>query len=303
MAAALTAALAGCGGRTDLPVLGATDGALGSGGAIVLLGSGGTRAASGGSSDGGKPVCEPRSLGSELGIPVVEGVLSGASAYSSSCGGKGPEAWFQWTAPQRGTWAFDALGSDGSATVTVLDGAGGCVAFPEIACSNAGRATVVALEQGQTVTVVVDTDARTSGYSLSISGPIRAGDTPCGAVDVGARLGSLRVGRLGEDATVSTSFACGGSTTSVVVTTWTAPTTNTFIFNTTGSSFDTLLEVRETCGSGQIYGCSDDFQGTDARIGLFFEQGARLNVLLGGKAVVHPEEARYVLSITDHELP
>src|SRR5882672_8232450 len=136
--AVLTAALAGCGGRTDLPAVAAMDGATGTGGATVLPGSGGNPMASGGSSDGGKPVCEPRSLGAQLGIPVVEGVLAGASAYSSSCGGGGPEAWFQWTSPQRGSFAFDALGSDGSVTVTVLDGAGGCTAFPEIACSNAG---------------------------------------------------------------------------------------------------------------------------------------------------------------------
>jgi hypothetical protein len=240
----------------------------------------------------------PRELGKQLGIPVVEGVLAGASRYSSSCAGTGPEAWFHWTAPARGSWAFDALGSDGNVSVTVLDGSGGCVAYPEIACSTAGKATVVALEQGRTVTVVVDTNARTSGYLLSISGPVGGGDLPCGSLDVGTSLGApLRVGRLGQDAGFSTTFGCGGGNSSTVVTTWTAPSSGYFNFDTAGSSFDTLLEVREKCGGARIYGCSDDYQGTDARLDLFFEQGTRVNVLLGGKAVVRPEDARYVLSI------
>jgi hypothetical protein len=269
----------------------------------VVPGAGGTPAGSGGAADGGAPVCMPRDLGSELGIPVVEGVLAGASMYASSCGGAGPEAWFRWTAPASGLWAFDALGSDGNVSVTVLAGSGGCTAFPEIACNTAGRTTVVNLEQGQTVTVVVDTNARTSGYLLSISGPVGEDDFPCG-LDVGSRLAApLRIGRLGQDATFATILGCGPGNTPTVVTAWTSPSSGYFKFDTAGSSFDTLLEVRGGCNGAPNYGCSDDYQGTDARLDLFFEQGTRVSVLLGGKAVVRPEEARYELSIARSGVP
>jgi hypothetical protein len=239
----------------------------------------------------------PRDLGKQLGIPVVEGVLAGASTYSSSCGGTGPDAWFRWTAPARGTWAFDALGSDGNVSVTVLHDSGGCIASPEYGCSSSGRSTHVSLDAGDSVTVVVDTNARTSGYLLSISGPLGPADLICG-LDLGTSLGApLRVGRFGQDATLARTFGCGGGNSSVVVTAWTAPSSGYFNFDTAGSSFDTLLEVLEECGGARSYGCSDDYQGTDARLDLFFEQGTRVKVLLGGKAVVRPEEARYILSI------
>src|SRR5262245_52739939 len=107
--ALLTAVLAGCGARTDPSVRDAADGAAGSGGTTVFSGAGGVPAASGGAfaASGGAPACVPRDLGGQLGIPVVEGVLAGVSEYSSC--GTGPEAWFHWKAPAKGSWTFDAL--------------------------------------------------------------------------------------------------------------------------------------------------------------------------------------------------
>jgi hypothetical protein len=293
--AVLTAVLTSCGGRTELSVRDTADAAVGSGGATAFMGAGGTHAASGGSSEGGAPLCVPRDLGKQLGIPVVEGVLAGALAYSTC--GTGPETWFHWAAPSAGSWAFDALGSDGNVNVTVLEGARACAAVPAARCGPGGVVTAVGLDQGESVTIVVNTSARTSGYLLSISGPI-GGGARCPSLDVGATLGTVRLGRLGQDATFHTTFGCGGDPSFAVATSWTAPSSGYFDFDTAGSSFDTLLEVRVACGGGDhIYGCSDDYRGTDAHLGLFFEEGARVNVVLGGKAVIKPEEARYALSI------
>jgi hypothetical protein len=302
----LAAALAGCGGRTDLAegraadASGGSSGAGGPRGAGGAPGAGGAVVASGGTSET-DDACKLRDLGSTLGIPAVEGVLAGVSSYSSSsCGRKGPDAWFRWTAPFTGDWSFDADGSDGPVTVALFYDDKGCNRSSGEACENYGSAIYGAhVVKGQTITVLADTELPTTGYTLNISGPIGEGGE-CHSVDVGSALGVVRVGRFVDDALYPTTLQCSGNFSATLVTSWTAPTSAYFTFDTAGSNLDTLLEVRDGCDYSHIYGCSDDYMGTDAKLTLFFSEGARVNVILGGKAATRPPDARYELSIHEN---
>ncbi len=229
---------------------------------------------------GGTSPCMPRSLGSKIGIPAVEGVLVGTSSYASSCGGRGPEVWFLWTAPIAGLWGFDTQSPGSTAMVTLVDQVDGC-GGRELSCDGSAARTVwIHLDAAETVGIVVDTDAASAGYVLNILGPGPEPGSVCPAVDIASRLGApARTGRWNE-ATYSTVMPCGGGAGLAVTTRWSAPRSGYFAFDTKGSSFDTLLDIRRAC-DGASLGCSDNYTGTDSHLRLFFEAGQPAVILIG----------------------
>lgn len=64
--------------------------------------------------------------------------------------------------------------------------------------------------------------------------------------------------------------------------TWTAPSTGSYVFSTTGSSFDTILEVR-AYNTGSSLGCNDDSNGTlQSTVGVSLSAGETVIVVVDG---------------------
>lgn len=137
-----------------------------------------TTADEGSSGSTGSPFdvsCLDGDLGSAVGLGVAEGNTNGADdSYSPTCvGGDSPDAMLLWTAPADGTYAFSTIGSGFDTGLAALSG--DCDGI-EIACNDDSSQAIVqsdvtiALEQGQTIVLVIDGYNGASGaYSLTIS--------------------------------------------------------------------------------------------------------------------------------------
>ena len=124
-------------------------------------------------------------------------------------------------------------------------------------------------------------------------------DTPpppmCPSMDLGMALGTVAMGST-EGGASGHSPSCGFSESAPDVGfTWTAPTTGMYVFDTNGSSFDTLLEVRTGSCGGPSLGCDDDGGfGTQSLITLSLTAGDMLVVIVEGYS---SRSGNYMLSI------
>ncbi len=77
--------------------------------------------------------------------------------------------------------------------------------------------------------------------------------------------------------------SCGGQTAKDVAFQWVAPFTDYFVFDTSGSEFDTALYLLETC-TGEELACSDNVQGgVSSRIVRRQEAGEQLVIVVDGE--------------------
>jgi hypothetical protein len=93
----------------------------------------------------------------------------------------------------------------------------------------------------------------------------------CWDLDAGDELGfEIQSGTAaGNDGRGS----CGSSSTADTFVTWTAPATDTFVFDTVGSSADTTLwVVADTC-DGEELACDEDTFGSDAQVTIALTRG------------------------------
>ena len=298
---AVAIALTSCGGRTapldeNARVQasgGAPDVAPKTGGRGAVAGGSPVSGAGGDDSEPATP-CRARDIGSSLGFPAAEGVLAGRSAASTDCGGKGPEAWFLWSPPFDGIFYIQAEGGEPPPILAIFDSAD--CSHPRMQqCSSS--APQVLFSKGGKVFVQIDTDATGGGFTLNIWGSAGQDGRDCASADVRSYLGSpVRLGPFSQDVSTTNYFGCTGITAPAVVTSWTAPYSGYFRFDTTGSDADTLLEVRDGCG-GDSLGCSDDYVGRAALLELFFTQGGTAAIYVGDKSG-RPKD-HYTLAITD----
>ncbi len=72
--------------------------------------------------------------------------------------------------------------------------------------------------------------------------------------------------------------SCGGASTADTFVTWTAPATDTFVFDTVGSVADTTLWVAEETCDGAELACDTDTFGTDSQVTLSLSRGDRVVV-------------------------
>jgi hypothetical protein len=79
---------------------------------------------------------------------------------------------------------------------------------------------------------------------------------------------------------------------------WTAPYTGQFVFDTAGSSFDTVLIVRSSC-EGMTLACSDDYIGLQSSVSLPVSAGQTVLLVIQayGGGVTGPGY-RYQLNIS-----
>lgn len=159
------------GGDTDDSASGGTSPGDTSGDATTGDGSSGGSSSGGGFDFG----CIDQDLGMVIGLGVAEGNTNGADdSYAPTCvSGDAPDRMLLWTAPADGTYSFSTIGSGYDTGLAVLSG--DCSGI-EIACNDDSSGTVVqsdvtvALEEGQTIAIVVDGYQGASGaFTLTIA--------------------------------------------------------------------------------------------------------------------------------------
>jgi hypothetical protein len=107
-----------------------------------------------------------------------------------------------------------------------------------------------------------------------------AGDGVCPDLDLGSRVPQTFVGAnagFGDDHYRTCGFLGGED----LMLQWTAPTDGTFVFDTTGSSFDTVLGVLDGCAGPEI-GCNDDSVGLTSQVALMMVAGQSVILVIDG---------------------
>jgi len=240
---------------------------------------------------------------SDLGdvVPVLEmGTLVGAdNTTGGSCGGiGGPDETFSFTAPVDGIYTMSTAGSNFDTALFVRDG--GCNGA-ELACSDDSGASQtsslsVGLAAGQSVIVVVDSILAAGGdYELAIDvhecpGPALVDPLPL------STSGST-VGFPNEMA-----GTCGGGSAPETTYTFTAPADGTYIFDTNGSTFDTVLYVLNgaSCAGPQL-DCDDDGGNNSQSLAeVVLAEGQTVTIVVDGDSM---NSGDFTLNITQEAPP
>jgi len=184
---------------------------------------------------------------------VVGSTLDEVDDSSGSCGVEGTaDAEYVFTAPADGSYTFDTRGSVLNTVLYVLDGE--CVG-DEIACDDNGDGaqSVLAVElvADQTVTVVVD--------SISLDGAafelhVRAGALLCPTADLGDVVPTVVAGDT-QGAYRNHASSCGGGAGPDLGYVFTAPQDDDYVFDSAGSSFSSILTVRDGACDGAELSC------------------------------------------------
>ncbi|NUP11717.1 MAG: hypothetical protein HOW73_37195 [Polyangiaceae bacterium] len=205
--------------------------------------------------------CEPTVfLPSSVPQSTVGSTLGLESALSPSCGdGTAGEKLHFFQAPFAGTFVFSTGTSEFDTVLTLLDPA----TCGELACNDDASSPTslvsMVMTQGQGVYVLVDGANGESGtYTLTVAGSSQpACPTVAMANTVPQTVSGTTAGSLNARA-----GTCGGGSAPDNTFAFTAPTTKTYVIDTIGSSFDTVLYVLNgTCTGTQELGCNDDVPG------------------------------------------
>lgn len=122
----------------------------------------------------------------------------------------------------------------------------------------------------------------------------------CTPSELGSRLGrAVASGNLSAGASGHTApCAMSSAQAPEVAFVWTAPSTGRFVFSTEGSTFDTVLTVRDGECDGQALACEDDSVSLQqqSRVSVELRAGQRVTVVIDGLSVDSTGE--YSLSIS-----
>jgi hypothetical protein len=226
----------------------------------------------------------PIDLGSAVPQVATGTTLTQPSSTSPTCGfsSSAPDVVYNFTAPADGTYIFDTFGSSFNTILHVLDHdcAGSVLACNDDAGGAQSRLNVELLA-GQTVNVVVDGYAASTGdYVLSVNQFIGAG-TCSTALDLGSTVPQTVSGSTLLQPN-SVSPTCGFSSAPDVVYTFTAPSDGIFMFDTLGSSFDTVLHLRDADCAGSVLGCNDNAGSSQSRVAAALVSGQTVVVVVDG---------------------
>ncbi len=205
--------------------------------------------------------CPDQNLGSQLGTVATGSTCDALNDDAGSCGtvnGTDEDVAFVWTAPEAGTYTFATLGSSYDTVIYVRDGECGST---ELACDDDtadGTLSLISdlpLAAGQTVTIHLDGYSGCGNYSLTIENTTTP---PCADENIGSALGAVSSGTtcgLGDVIEGSCDSGSGGEERIIA---WTAPQSGDYTFSLAGSSYDTILSLRNGACDGVELGCDDD---------------------------------------------
>lgn len=207
--------------------------------------------------------CPDEALPSAAPQVLVDTTQNGVDKLAGSCRAIGaanesPDYAYSFTAPADGEYTFDTNGTFFDTVLYVLDGA--ACNGAELACSdnfqfNQTSALSLQLTAGQTVSVVVDGNFGAQGqFTLNVG---QLGGGACPDDTFGDVLPDTVMGNTnGGDNTVA--GTCGGFTTADDVYSFTAPMDGSYSFDTIGSSYDTVMFVRDGDCGGPELACNDN---------------------------------------------
>ncbi|WP_437680082.1 MXAN_6577-like cysteine-rich protein [Sorangium sp. So ce131] len=176
----------------------------------------------------------------------------------------GPEATYRFTAPADGLYVFDTAGSAIDTVLEVLDGT--CAGTwlkcnDDVATDEDSTDSQVSLllSEGQTVVVAVESDSSASGeYTLNIT---QLEAPPCPLFDLGSEVPQSVTGNNEGYADVLES-GCASLPGGEATYSFTAPSDGYYLFDTVGSTIDTVLSVHQGGCGGPEVACSAN--GTDS---------------------------------------
>ena len=224
---------------------------------------------------------DPIDLGAQVPQSIAGSTFGLLGGLSGICGGSdAPEQPFFFTAPAAGSYVFDTVGSTYDTLLHVRNL--GCNA---LACNDDTPAiglasqVTVPLGAGETVLVAVDGFGASQGeYTLNVTSPIMPGcpdqvlPSMVPLTVSGSTVGAANelqpgcVGAMGPEATLA----------------FTAPVAKSYVFNTLGSSYDTVLSVRAASCNGVELACNDDFNGLSSQVTVFLNQNQSVVVVVDG---------------------
>ncbi|MDC0680585.1 MXAN_6577-like cysteine-rich protein [Sorangium atrum] len=228
------------------------------------------------------PACPMADLGSTYPQTVtghtsgLDGVLQPACSMSDS-----PEVSYSFTAPIAGRYTFDTLGSTFNTVLHVHDGSctGASLGCNDDAEGSYQSQVSTPLAQGQTAVVVVDgASGKHGAYTLNVSG---SPAPPCPANALEPVVPQTVRGTT-LDRSDFAAAPCGKVGGAEVAYGFTAPSDGLYVFDTFGSSFDTLVHVHAgTCG-GEVLGCNDNTTGLQSRVVVPLVAGQETVVVVDG---------------------
>ncbi len=214
-------------------------------------------------------------------------------ASTGSCGGAGaPGTSFSFTAPEAGVYTIDTLGSAFDTVLYTIDSCGG----PDLACNNdagvdaTSRLNVTLAENDEIFFVVDGANGQSGDFDVNIA------FDECPDFDLGQDLPITVVGNTLFETNAS-SGSCGPGASNDVAYTFTAPVAGTYIFDTNGSDFDTVLYyfAGAACAGTQIECDDDDGDGLDSLLFVPLEADEQITMIVDGR---FGGGGDYVLNVT-----
>jgi hypothetical protein len=173
-----------------------------------------------------------------------------------TCGGNGPELVYTWTPSVSG---HAVVSTCGTALDTVLYLRDACASTSEIACSDdaCGSASSLALEVDGGKTYYLVADTRSAGTTGSLTLSVAFTPRSCVAPPTFAAAGGTRTGTTAGSGSLQPTGCSDGSAPEVVYA-WKPAKSGVATFSTCGSTFDTLLYLRDGTCTGAELKCDDD---------------------------------------------
>jgi len=210
------------------------------------------------------PPCPTNSLGNTVPANASGTTMSLADIYDPACeSSDSNEATYSFTAPATDTYAFYVTNATFDTVLEVRDAT---CSGSSLACdsNNSSDAVVLApLTQGQTVVVMVDGyfgDVGTFDLTVDLA-------PACPAQDLGSTVPQTVGGTTVGGSTILAP-SCSSSNAEEATYSFTAPSAGVYMFDTVGSTIDTVLQVLDGDCTGLVLGCNDDYSGTDSSVGL-----------------------------------
>ncbi|WP_375477358.1 beta strand repeat-containing protein [uncultured Jatrophihabitans sp.] len=180
---------------------------------------------------------------------------SGEPNHAGNAGGK--SVWYSWTAPGNGTFTFKTAGSSFDTLLAVYTGSS-VSALTSIASNDdsgsvqTSKASFTAV-LGTVYRIAVDGKSGAAGkITLAWSAPAPANDNFAAARVLSGRGGAVSDSNVNATREAGEPQHAGEDGSTSVWYRWTAPTTGNYTFETTGSSFDTLLAVYTGAAVGSL---------------------------------------------------
>jgi hypothetical protein len=229
------------------------------------------------------PVCPTGDLGSTVPATVTGTTINQGDALSPTCnqGFSSADASYTFTAPADGTYSFDTSGASFQTAVHVRDAS---CAGPELVCavdlSGSGAFTYATLTAGQTVVVSVEGLYGIEGnFELHVN---EYTPPPCPMQDLGSAVPQTVNGDTTGFDNNFEPIVCGSNGGPEMTYSFTAPASGTYIFDTIGTSWDTILHVRNgSCGGAEI-ACNDDSSGVQSEVTLSLTAGQTVVIMVDG---------------------